>query len=129
MFLSKLILNPSSKQARTDLASPYQLHATLCHAFQRPQECQGKERGETVEPFLWRLEEGKTSAVLVQSFTLPELEKLLQRFPSYFAKGRKPNQSPWIISSLPRPCASASKPTPPLPAKVSATDCGRKRSN
>lgn len=98
MFLSKLILNPRSKQARTDLASPYQLHATLCHAFQRPQECQGKERGETVEPFLWRLEEGKTSTVLVQSSTLPELEKLPQRFPSYFAQ--RPEAKPIPLDHL-----------------------------
>lgn len=78
MFLSKLILDLRSKQARTDLASPYQLHATLCRAFapenQRPPR------------FLWRLEEGKSPQVLVQSAEAPDWQVLLQRFPGYFAQ-------------------------------------------
>mgnify|MGYP002136949035 FL=1 len=33
MFLSKLILNPKSREARRDLANPYDLHRTLARAF------------------------------------------------------------------------------------------------
>jgi len=97
MHLSKLILNPRSKQARADLASPYQLHATLCWAFrkaERPtvgytsseQSVTGGERRRTVEPFLWRLEQGKAPQVLVQSGSQPDWNTLIQRFPDYFAQ-------------------------------------------
>jgi len=87
MHLSKLVPDLRSKQARTDLASPYQLHATLCWAFRKsepPAEGQGEERGKTVEPFLWRLEVGKTPTVLIQSAVRPDWDKLAQRFPNYF---------------------------------------------
>ncbi|MBM3983369.1 MAG: type I-E CRISPR-associated protein Cas6/Cse3/CasE [Planctomycetes bacterium] len=33
MFLSKLVLNPRDKQARADLARPYEMHRTLWRAF------------------------------------------------------------------------------------------------
>ncbi|MDX2007840.1 MAG: type I-E CRISPR-associated protein Cas6/Cse3/CasE [Meiothermus sp.] len=84
MFLSKLVLNPGSKQARTDLASPYQLHATLCRAF--------VPKDQISPRFLWRLEEIKTPQVLVQSPESPNWEILFQRFPGYFAQapGSKP---------------------------------------
>jgi CRISPR system Cascade subunit CasE len=78
VYLSQLQLNPRSKQARTDLANPYQLHATLCRAF--VPEDQPPPR------FLWRLEESKTPQVLVQSANLPHWEILTQRFPGYFAE-------------------------------------------
>lgn len=87
MYLSRLLLDPRHKQARTDLANPYQLHATLCWAFrkaERPAEGESEERGRTVEPFLWRLEEGKTPIVLVQSAGRPNWDKLNERFPGYF---------------------------------------------
>jgi CRISPR system Cascade subunit CasE len=87
VYLSKLLLDVRFKQARVDLASPYQLHATLCWAFRkadRPAEGLSEQRGRTVEPFLWRLEEGKTPQVLVQSSTSPNWETLVGRFPGYF---------------------------------------------
>lgn len=77
MFLSKLLLNICSKQARTDLSNPYQLHATLCRAFARPEE--------TCPRFLWRLEE-KSPTVLVQSALEPHWERISERFPDYFAE-------------------------------------------
>lgn len=86
MYLSRLLLDPRHKQARTDLANPYQMHATLCWAFrkaERPAEGESEERGRTVEPFLWRLEEGKTPIVLVQSAGQPNWDKLTERFPGY----------------------------------------------
>ncbi|RIH85411.1 CRISPR-associated endoribonuclease Cse3 [Meiothermus luteus] len=77
MYLSRLQLNPRHKQARTDLANPYQLHATLCWAFAEPNQAPPR--------FLWRAEEDKTPTVLVQSIETPNWEKLLQRFPGYLA--------------------------------------------
>ncbi len=33
MYLSRLILNPRSRQVRNELADPYELHRTVCQAF------------------------------------------------------------------------------------------------
>ncbi len=33
MYLSRLILNPRSRQVRNELADPYELHRTICKAF------------------------------------------------------------------------------------------------
>lgn len=84
MYLSRLLLDPRHKQARTDLANPYQMHATLCHAFAEPEQ--------TPPRFLWRAEEGKTPTVLVQSIETPNWEKLTQRFPGYFSQ--RPESKP-----------------------------------
>lgn len=65
MFLSKLILNPTSREARRDLANPYDLHRTLARAF-APDEQTAPER------FLWRLEptaNWQQPQLLVQSQT------------------------------------------------------------
>lgn len=90
MYLSRLQLDPRCKQARTDLASPYQLHATLCHAFAEP--------NQTPPRFLWRAEEGKIPTVLVQSVERPNWEKLTQRFPGYFAQ--RPESKPIPLEHL-----------------------------
>jgi CRISPR system Cascade subunit CasE len=78
MYLSRLQLDPRCKQARTDLANPYELHATLCHAFAEPDQAPPR--------FLWRAEEGKIPTVLVQSAQKPNWEKLARRFPGYFTQ-------------------------------------------
>jgi len=65
MFLSKLILNPKSREARRDLANPYDLHRTLARAF-APDEQTAPGR------FLWRLEptaNWQQPQLLVQSQT------------------------------------------------------------
>lgn len=67
MFLHRIHLDPRCREARRDLADPYQLHATLCRAFSEPeQKC---PEGE----ILWRLEPETDSAdyprILVQSRT------------------------------------------------------------
>lgn len=65
MFLSKLILNPKSREVRRDLANPYDLHRTLARAF-APDEQTAPER------FLWRLEptaNWQQPQLLVQSQT------------------------------------------------------------
>jgi CRISPR system Cascade subunit CasE len=69
MFLHRIHLDPRCREARRDLADPYQFHSTLCRAFSVPAEkC---PKGE----FLWRLEQETDPTgyprVLVQSHSLP----------------------------------------------------------
>lgn len=69
MFLHRIHLNLRCREARRDLADPYQLHSTLCRAFSSPEtKC---PEGE----FLWRLEPETDSQgrprILVQSRALP----------------------------------------------------------
>lgn len=70
MFLHRIYLDPRCREARRDLADPYQLHSTLCRAFSRPEhKC---PEGEV----LWRLEPEVGSdgypRLLVQSRTAPD---------------------------------------------------------
>lgn len=65
MFLHKIHLNPRSREARRDIADPYQLHSTLCRSFIGPEsKCPPGE-------FLWRLEPESDQSgrprILVQS--------------------------------------------------------------
>lgn len=90
MYLSRLQLDPRSKQARADLANPYQLHATLCRAFAEPDQKPPR--------FLWRLEGSKVPTVLVQSAEAPDWGKVAQRFPGYFAQ--KPELKPVPLEHL-----------------------------
>lgn len=74
MHLHRIHLNPRCKDARRDLADPYQMHATLCRAFFPP---------ETACPpgaLLWRQEpetdrEGRPR-VLIQSRVTPDWSRL-----------------------------------------------------
>ncbi|MFH1980372.1 MAG: type I-E CRISPR-associated protein Cas6/Cse3/CasE [Pseudomonadota bacterium] len=72
MYLHRIHLDPRSKEARRDLADPYQLHSTLCRAFCPPdQRCfEGL--------FLWRLEPETDPfglpRILVQSRSIPDWE-------------------------------------------------------
>ncbi|MBI5431057.1 MAG: type I-E CRISPR-associated protein Cas6/Cse3/CasE [Nitrosomonadales bacterium] len=70
MFLHRIHLDPSCREARRDLSDPYQLHSTLCRAFSPPdKKC---PEGE----FLWRLEPETDPAgcprILVQSKSMPD---------------------------------------------------------
>lgn len=70
MFLQRIHLNPRCREARRDLSDPYQLHSTLCRAFNtRNLKC---PEGE----FLWRLEPETDASgyprVLVQSRMVPD---------------------------------------------------------
>jgi CRISPR system Cascade subunit CasE len=74
MFLHRLHLNLRSREARRDLADPYQLHSTLCRAFSTPErKCREGE-------FLWRLEPeagpNGCPRVLVQSRSLPDWSRI-----------------------------------------------------
>jgi CRISPR system Cascade subunit CasE len=70
MFLHRIHLDPRCREARRDLSDPYQLHSTLCRAFNTPdKKC---PEGE----FLWRLEPETDPAgcprILVQSKSMPD---------------------------------------------------------
>lgn len=80
MFLSKLELNPFSRQARRDIANPYDMHASLVRAF--------AASDEKAERFLWRLEPIRRgqAIVLVQSQSMPLWQELMnsEHFDNYF---------------------------------------------
>lgn len=74
MRLFRIHLNPLCKEARRDLADPYQMHATLCRAF-FPAETRC-----SAGALLWRLEpetdrEGR-ARVLIQSRESPDWSRL-----------------------------------------------------
>jgi len=74
MLLHRIHLDPRCREARRDLADPYQLHATLCRAFCTPEtKC---PEGE----FLWRLETETDSSgrprILIQSRGIPDWERI-----------------------------------------------------
>jgi len=74
MFLHRIHLDPRCREARRDLADPYQLHSTLCRAFSEPdKKC---PEGE----FLWRLEPetdpNGCPRILVQSRTIPDWARI-----------------------------------------------------
>jgi CRISPR system Cascade subunit CasE len=74
MLLSRIHLNPRCREARRDLADPYQLHSTLCRAFSPPYiKCPAGE-------FMWRIEPEEGLAglprILVQSRLVPRWEEI-----------------------------------------------------
>jgi len=72
MYLSRLILNPRSRQVRSELARPYQMHKTILRAF--------PETLPTAERVLFRLEEDSRNGIvtlLVQSQHAPDWGHLL----------------------------------------------------
>jgi CRISPR system Cascade subunit CasE len=74
MHLHRVHLNPRCKEARRDLADPYQMHATLCRAF-FPQETKCPPGA-----LLWRLEpetdrHGR-ARVLIQSHAAPDWDRV-----------------------------------------------------
>ena len=76
MFLSKLILNPRSRDARRDAATPYELHRTLAHAFAtEPGADYRAQHGVLfrMEPLLHR---DDRPTILVQSTTEPDWQLL-----------------------------------------------------
>jgi len=86
MFLHRLHLNSRNREARRDLADPYELHSTLCRAFSSP------EVACPPNAFLWRLEpeadpEGHPR-ILVQSRDLPQWDRIAT--PGWFARNPDP---------------------------------------
>lgn len=78
MYLSRLILNPRSRQVQRELADPYEMHRTIMTAF--PADLSGDER------VLFRLDQNlRTSGLnlLVQSQHSPDWEPLSGTGKSY----------------------------------------------
>lgn len=74
MLLNRIHLNPRCREARRDLADPYQMHSTLCRAFSTSeQKCPDGE-------FLWRLEPEtgpeNQPRILVQSRSRPDWTRI-----------------------------------------------------
>ncbi len=71
MFLSKLVLNLRDRQARGDLARPYEMHRTLMNAYAEP-------RVDNRCDLLFRVEPSRTGppVVLVQTREEPEWSQL-----------------------------------------------------
>jgi len=75
MYLFRLLLDLRCREARRDVADPYELHSTLCRAF--------SPSNDKCAPgtFLWRLEPervsgGRVAKVLVQSGTTAAWERI-----------------------------------------------------
>ena len=74
IYLSRLLLNPRSRQAQIDRRNPYEMHRTLSKAFGEGQPEMQRAR------CLFRLEEAQKSDgtyVLVQSRVAPEWQRLM----------------------------------------------------
>lgn len=83
MFLSQLRLNVRSAAVRRDVASSYQMHASLCRALAAPDQKPPR--------FLWRLETtqmGESPKVLLQSEQAPNWQGFVQQeaFADYFVE-------------------------------------------
>jgi len=80
MYLSKLALNLKNRHARKDLGSPYDLHRTILRAFATPLPAD--------ERVLFRVEYEEnlrsSTAILVQSQSCPDWEKVTGQFGDYF---------------------------------------------
>lgn len=80
MYLSRLYLSSRNRQAARDLGNAYALHQTLRWAFPGAgEEAVPLPAGERL---LWRDDSAK--GLLMQSLTLPEWQKVEDRWPGYF---------------------------------------------
>jgi CRISPR system Cascade subunit CasE len=84
MYLSQLILNPRSRDARRDTGDEYQMHSTLTRLFADAPKAEKERRFEELtraekERVLFRIEryaEDGQVRVLVQSYRAPDFAKL-----------------------------------------------------
>lgn len=80
MYLSRLILNPRSRQVRNELADPYEMHRTVSRAF--PNGEFGKERSEeNATNILFRVDlhpRTRVPTLLVQSRQKPDWSFLVK---------------------------------------------------
>jgi CRISPR system Cascade subunit CasE len=96
MYLTKLLLDPQSAEARRDLANPYDMHRTLCRVYAEHEQA-------TPHRFLWRLEPPRTldelTTVLVQSAHRGSWD-VLQALPGYLAMlhaDKKVDLPHWLV--------------------------------
>ena len=81
MYLSRLILNPRSRQVRNELADPYELHRTVCQAFPHANYKDNESSG-----ILFRVDlhpRTQVPTLLVQSSQTPEWAFLLSEKKGY----------------------------------------------
>lgn len=81
MYLSRLILNPRSRQVRNELADPYEMHRTVCRAFPEANYKQNEPLG-----ILFRVDvhpRTRIPTLLVQSQQKPDWEFLAQEKSGY----------------------------------------------
>jgi CRISPR system Cascade subunit CasE len=81
MYLSRLILNPRSRQVRNELADPYELHRTVCKAFPHANYKDNEPSG-----ILFRVDlhpRTHIPTLLVQSSQTPDWEFLLSEKKGY----------------------------------------------
>ncbi len=73
IYLSRLILNPRSRQVRNELADPYEMHRTIMQAFPQANFEKGQPSG-----VLFRVEVPRTGipTLLVQSLYKPHWEEI-----------------------------------------------------
>lgn len=76
MRLTRLLLDPRNRLARSELADPYQMHCTLARAF-------AEDEAAPPSPFLWRLEKGGVPQLLVQSRAPGRWEVIERRNPGW----------------------------------------------
>ena len=70
MYLSRLLLNPNSRQVQREAAAPYQLHRTLMHAFPDKRDQSGILHRLDIHPRTGQI------TLLVQSQVPPDWNKL-----------------------------------------------------
>lgn len=68
LYLSRLILNANHPQAKSEVTHPYELHRTICRAFESPEEARILFRADTDRP-------GQVH-VIVQSIEPPDWKRL-----------------------------------------------------
>jgi CRISPR system Cascade subunit CasE len=81
MYLSRLILNPRSRQVRNELADPYEMHRTICKAFPNANYAANESSG-----ILFRVDlhpRTRISTLLVQSRQKPDWSYLLPEKKDY----------------------------------------------
>ena len=81
MYLSRLLLNPRSRQVQRELADPYEMHRTVCRAFPDANYKDNKPSG-----ILFRVDlhpKTRLPALLVQSLQQPDWDFLLTERKDY----------------------------------------------
>ncbi|HRJ34274.1 MAG TPA: type I-E CRISPR-associated protein Cas6/Cse3/CasE [Fimbriimonadaceae bacterium] len=71
LYLSRLILNANHPQAKSEAMHPYELHRTICKAFENPEEARILFRADADRP-------GEVH-VIVQSLVAPEWDRVIAK--------------------------------------------------
>jgi CRISPR system Cascade subunit CasE len=86
LFVSRIFLNPFSRNVRRDVSNRYELHRTLMRAFEDHENEDGNPRSDF--NVLYRLEKDTNFNILkltVQSSAEPNWENVEAKYPGYFA--------------------------------------------